>query len=172
VQVLVTRPRPRILFTTGDDLVSRSVQIFTGSRISHAAVVLPSSDGKSDEVIHAVGAGVVREPRQVLYDKRNYRDVAELVVIPPVDVASVVSRIGQPYDYPEIVSRVLLRGFQAVCPWLPEGVSSSLRRSCARLVLDLDPNGIFIPEWHGVKRASVTPVELANRVGRSFQRLG
>lgn len=160
----------RVLFTTADDVASRSIQIFTGSRISHVALVLEGAAG--DEVIHAVGEGVVHEPRERLYGKRRYRDVAEFVILPPVELSGVLARLGQPYDYPEIASRPVLKGLRAAAPWLPAAIASRRRRSCARLVLDLDPDRRRIPEWRDVSRHSATPADLAARVGSSFRRCG
>jgi hypothetical protein len=169
--------RPKLLFMTGQDPFSISVQMMTYSDVSHCAIVLPRVEGAADEmVIHAAGRGVKFEPRSKLYKKYRFLDIAEFEILPDVSygVSYLLAQVGKPYDTEEVVSRVFLRIAQVASPWVRKSaVPSPGQWTCARLAMAIDPYRNIISEWRTLDPDSVVPIELLNASvnGLNFHRV-
>jgi len=161
--------QPRLLFTGGDDAFSVLVRGWTGSYATHAAIVI------GDQVLHAVGKGVILEMRSALRTRYGYYDVAELEVLPDVSegLRLASAQVGRRYDNLDVASRLLFVALRGLLPWTARrAVNTPGAWTCARFCMLLDPIGDRIPEWRHVDRTSVTPVDLLAVAGPSFRRVG
>lgn len=149
----------RLLFLTGEDWFSVGIRAFTQGLPSHVGVCFGP---QGSHVLHAVSKGVKIEPRERLYAKYSFYDVAEFQIIPDVRPGfhQAASQVGKPYDKGEIYSRVINKVVRVACPWVPEAAVSEGQWTCARFAMLLDPMGARIPEWRSLDPKTVTPVEL------------
>lgn len=171
-----TIQRPRILFMTGQDPFSVSVQMMTYSDVSHCGIVIPSEATQPEMVLHAAGRGVKYEPRARLVSKYRFSDIAEYEILPDVSdgVIFLLKQVGKRYDNEEIVSRVILRVLQVASPWVTKAALPSPDQwTCARLAMAVDPTRTRLPEWKSLDPDSVTPIDLltATDGGPHFRRV-
>lgn len=163
------KPKPSLLFTTGEDPFSLSIQMLTASPASHVAICL--NNGKN-EIVHAIRK-VRHENRSRLYTKYAYKDVAEFLILPEVNLDHVMSQTGKLYDFDEVITGFFMRGIQLAAPWVTRAaVATGGKWTCARLALALDPKRNIIPEWRGLNPEGITPDELLQTMaGPSFYRI-
>lgn len=149
----------RLLFMTGDDVLATGVKAFTLSPASHAAIAMGPY---GNMLLHAITPGVVYESRWNFYQRAQYRDVAEYLIIPDVSdgLRRALMLIGQKFDVGGAASQFAFKLARIVCPWLPKTLSTSGRWTCTQLVMQLDSHGQRIPEWRGLDDRSVTAAEL------------
>lgn len=163
-----SRVRPTLIFTSGDDPFSLSVQMVTMSAASHVVI------GFGDEIIHAIRQ-VRHEARSRLYTKYKYTEVAEFEIVPDVTpgVQYLVSQVGKPYDFDEVISGLFMRSFQFLMPtWQKNAIATQGKWTCARLAMALDPYRNRIPEWWSVDPEGATPAALLQTMGgASFRRI-
>jgi len=70
---------PSLVFTTGWDPFQLLINASTGSAAAHVAL------GIDDHLLHAYEPGIVYEPREEYFEKRNQRLVAEFKILPDID---------------------------------------------------------------------------------------
>lgn len=158
--------RPTLVFTTGLDPFQVLINVSTLSEAGHVAI------GLGDHLLHAYEKGVVYEPREVWFTGKRQRLVRELEILPDVSegVARCMQHIGEPYDVGGVLRtalRILLSRLQSPVVVRPNARISS--HTCASFAMLLDPEGARIPEWRGVHRGTVTPADLLEVAGPSFQ---
>lgn len=155
----------QLLFISANDPLSLCIRVASGfSRASHAALAVGS---RGQWILHAIEEGVRLEPLDDYLTSSRSTIHARFLVLPDVrsGIARGLALIGQPYDFREIVLRVL----SLVSPIAAQRRLWPIRYdawTCARYGLHLLRD--HVPEWQTLP-AWVMPQDLLDRVGPSFQ---
>lgn len=158
--------RPTLVFTTGLDPFQVLINVSTQSWAGHVAI------GLGDHLLHAYERGVVYEPREAWFTGKRQRLIRELEILPNVSdgVTRCMRHIGEPYDVGGVLRtalHIMLSRFQSPVVLKPDARITA--HTCASFVMLLDPEGARIPEWRDVQRGTVTPADLLEAAGPSFQ---
>jgi len=161
---------PTLVFTTGADAFQYLINLTTFSPAAHAAI------GLGDQLLHVHEKGVCLEPRINWFTQKRQRLIAEFAILPNVQhgVQHCLGRVGEAYDVAGVFKlglMIILR--RMLSPLQHVNSTSNRAHTCAAFVMLLDPMGLAIPEWRGLDRENVLPVDLlaAARDGSSFRRL-
>lgn len=109
------RPRTiRVIFTKSPTFWSRVIRLFTMSRYSHAAIVLPENDVIDTD--HPQGV-TMRKLDDLLTESSAYEIIKVPVKNPKAAYDFLRSQIGKPYDYGGVFSFIVKRNWQDPDKW-------------------------------------------------------
>jgi hypothetical protein len=157
-----------IAFFSGTTFISKVIEWFTRSPISHSAIGFTGTDGKL-YWLQAVGSGVQIIPRE--WEGNLY---AEFQVLPNIEneLAVAEKKVGEPY------SKLTLVGFaiMIIAKWFGIGINNPFYEKsavvCSEFVVESDTQHL-ISEFNGLDPANISPAVLFGICsnGKSFKKL-
>ncbi len=159
-----------IALFTSNNIFSRIIQFFEGSKISHSAIGI-DIDGVS-YFLHAAWGGVQLTAREnvLSYDKL----FAEFEVIPNIEdeVNTAKSKIGEPYDTIGLFGFIFVLLARKLGIGIHNPLASKSAVVCSEFIIECDTQHL-IPEFYGLDPETITPPDLFHICsnGKSFKEL-
>jgi hypothetical protein len=157
-----------IAFFSGTTFISKVIEWFTNSKISHSAIGFTGNDGYQ-YWLQAIGTGVQIIPRA--WETDLY---AEFQVIPNIqnEVQIAESKVGEKYADLTILGFAIM----IIAKWFDIRINNPFYEKsavvCSEFIIEADTQHL-IPEFDGLDPADITPAglfQICNN-GKSFKKL-
>lgn len=157
-----------VAFFHGSTFISKVIEWFTNSPISHTAIGFVGQDGKQ-YWLEAVGSGVRIIPRA--WETDLY---AEFQVLPNIDNEVVLTekKVGEPYSQLTIVGFVVVKFAKLFGIGINNPFYEKSAVICSEFVIEADSQHL-IKEFDGLDPANISPAALFDicQKGSSFKRI-